>query len=112
MSSPSELQAYVVKVESYLTAYDTAQIGIALFLSNVAAQLALPGTAATVPVDSALYLESPGRTLSLVPRDFSITKLYLTVGGSPSLMSYGFSSSTTLASYQQVTLPSSGAEGG
>lgn len=74
VSSPSELQTYIAKVEGYLTAYETTQIDTALFLSNVATQIPLMGT--TVPVDSALYFESSGRTLSLMPSDFAITKLY------------------------------------
>ncbi|MGD0836176.1 MAG: C25 family cysteine peptidase [Polyangia bacterium] len=83
VSSPSELQVYIAKVEGYLTAYDTAQIDTALFLSNIATQLTLPSTATTVPLDSALYFETPGRTLSLMPGDFAITKLYASPGAWP-----------------------------
>jgi Peptidase family C25 len=76
VSSLSELQTYITKVEAYLTAYDTTKINTALFLSNVATQLSTPIPGVTVPVDSALYFEAPGRTLSLMPADFTIAKLY------------------------------------
>src|SRR5208337_2616600 len=78
ISSAAELQTYVTKVEAYLTAYETSQIQTALFLSNVATELNFLGT--TIPVDSALYFESPGRTLSQMPGDFTITKLYSSLG--------------------------------
>jgi hypothetical protein len=81
VSSPSELQTYVGKVQSYLTAYDTTRIDTALFLSNVATELTIPSTTITVPVDSALYFETQGRTLSFIPGDFTITKLYSSMGG-------------------------------
>ncbi|MGB8294784.1 MAG: C25 family cysteine peptidase, partial [Polyangia bacterium] len=83
VSSPSELQSYITKVESYLTAYDIAQIDTALFLSNVATEISVPGTATSLPVDSASYFESPGRTLSFMPSDFAITKLYSSLGSWP-----------------------------
>lgn len=83
VSSASELQTYITKVEGYLTAYDTAQIDTALFLSNVATELTIPDTGTTIPVDSALYFETPGRTLSLMPSDFAITKLYSSLGAWP-----------------------------
>ena len=76
VSYPSELQTYITKVEDYLASYARAQIDTALFLSNVATQIPIPYTSTTVPVDSALYFEAPGRTLSLMPSDFAITKLY------------------------------------
>jgi len=76
VSSSEELQAYIAKVADYLTTYDSAQIRTALFLSNVATQLSVPFTTAAVPVDSALYFETAGRTLSRVPSDFAVTKLY------------------------------------
>ena len=80
VSSPAELQTYITKVEAYLTAYETSQIQTALFLSNVATELTIPGTTTTIPVDSALYFETPGRTLSQMPSDFAITKLYSSLG--------------------------------
>jgi len=73
--SADELAAYVAKVERYLTDYDVARIGTALFLSNLATELAL-GDVGSVPVDSSVYFESPGRTLSLIPGTFAISKLY------------------------------------
>ncbi|MBN2573046.1 MAG: hypothetical protein JXP73_00640 [Deltaproteobacteria bacterium] len=74
-TSASELDAYIAKVELYLTAYDPTRVETALFLSNLAA--------ASIPVDSALYLETPGRTLSLLPDDFAVTKLYSTRSDQP-----------------------------
>jgi hypothetical protein len=85
VSSPEELQTYITKVEAYLTAYDTTKIDTALFLSNVATQLPTPIPGMTVPIDSALYFEAPGRTLSLMPSDFAITKLYWSGSGAAKL---------------------------
>ena len=76
VSSPAQLETYIDKVRSYLTAYDVTRIGTALFLSNVATQLSLPLTETSIAVDSALYLEAEGRTLSLLPTSFAIGKLY------------------------------------
>ena len=75
-SSSSELDAYFAKEKQYLTAYNVSGIGKALFMSNVATDLQLLGQ--TIPIDSALYFEDPGRTLSFVPSDFAVTKLYAT----------------------------------
>jgi hypothetical protein len=75
VSSLAELEAYLGKAQRYLTSYDTARVGTALFLSNVATQLTL-AQALSVTVDSALYFESPERTLSLIPNGFSVSKLY------------------------------------
>jgi hypothetical protein len=85
VASLSELEAYIAKVERYLTAYDTTRIGTALFLSNMATQLSVPQTAATIAVDSALYFETPGRTLSVVPSGFAITKLYSSLADRPNV---------------------------
>lgn len=79
VASTGELAAYLAKVERYLTAYDTARIGTALLLSNVATQLSLGGD--PVPIDSALYFESPGRTLSVLPSTFAVAKLYSLADG-------------------------------
>jgi hypothetical protein len=76
VATPAEADAYVAKVERYLTAYDTSRIGTALFLSNVATQLQVPWSSAPLPVDSALYFETADRTLSLLPPSFAVTKLY------------------------------------
>ncbi len=77
-SSAAELSAYVAKETAYLTAYDTSRIGTALFMSNVATDITIPVINDTVPIDSALYFEYPGRTLSFIPADFQVTKLYAT----------------------------------
>jgi hypothetical protein len=76
IASPAELEAYLAKALRYLTAYDTTRVGTALFLSNVATELALGATSETIAVDSAYYFETAGRTLSLVPPGFAVTKLY------------------------------------
>jgi hypothetical protein len=76
VASTDEIRRYVDKVLRYLTAYDTHRIGTALFLSNVATELSLPWSATPLPVDSSLYFEAAGRTLSLLPSTFQLTKLY------------------------------------
>jgi hypothetical protein len=75
-SSAAEIATYVAKATAYLTAYDTTRIGTALFLSNVATEITVPIVNTTVPVDSALYFETNGRTLSTIPTDFDVRKLY------------------------------------
>jgi len=81
VSSPAELQAYIAKAAAYLTAYDTTRLNKALFLSNVATDITVGST--TIPIDSALYFETPGRTLSQMPSSFSITKLYSSLSNWP-----------------------------
>jgi hypothetical protein len=83
VSSPAQLETYIGKVESYLTAYDVTRIPTALFLSNVATEVSLPFSEAPVPVDSALYFEAQGRTLSLLPSGFAVTKLYSSLVDAP-----------------------------
>jgi Peptidase family C25 len=76
ISDAAALEAYIAKVERYLTSYDTTRIGTVLFLSNLATEIDVPFTSAALPVDSAVYFETAGRTLSLVPADFAVSKLY------------------------------------
>jgi hypothetical protein len=82
-AAAADVEAYIAKVERYLVAYDTDRIGTALFLSNVATQLSIPSTTAPIPIDSALYFENGGRTLSLIPRNFAVTKLYSSLANRP-----------------------------
>jgi hypothetical protein len=83
VASAAELSDYIAKVERYLTDYDTTRIGTALFLSNVATQLSIAQATASVPIDSARYFETPGRTLSLVPGGFVVTRLYASLADRP-----------------------------
>lgn len=92
VSSQDELQTYIAKATQYLTAYDTSRIATALFLSNIATTLSVP-LVGDVPVDSAFYFEAPGRTLSILPTDWDITKLY------------SDSTFSTAAGAQQLTVP-------
>ncbi|MBS2021133.1 MAG: hypothetical protein JST92_01895 [Deltaproteobacteria bacterium] len=81
VSTSNEADRYLAKATAYLTNYDTTRIGTALFMSNVATDLYFGGV--DIPVDAAFYFEAPGRTLSLVPSSFKVTKLYSSIGGAP-----------------------------
>jgi hypothetical protein len=76
VSSAAELAAYVAKETAYLTAYDTSRLNAALFMSNVATDVTIPVVDVTMPIDAGLYFQAPGRTLSLVPSAFNVTRLY------------------------------------
>jgi hypothetical protein len=85
--TPAEAELYIDKVQHHLTAYELARLPTALFLSNVAVTVTVPFINVDVPVDSAIYFEMTGRTLSLVPPDYTVTKLYasLAVPGAQTL---------------------------
>jgi len=101
VANVTEAEATVAKVERYLTAYDTSRIGTALLLSNVATQLSIPPAVASLPVDSALYFEAAGRTLSLVPSGFAITKLYASLADRPDASAISVASQ--VAAFEQGT---------
>jgi hypothetical protein len=82
VSSAAELSAYFAKEQAYLNNYDLSRINTALFMSNIATYVTIPVLNTTVPIDSALYFEAPGRSLSFIPRAFDVTKLYSNIGGS------------------------------
>ena len=72
-STPSEAAAYIAKVESYDGMYPVDRTTTSLVVSDVAAEYL------GVSIDSAWYLESQGRSLSLLPYGFTYDKLYATV---------------------------------
>ncbi len=72
VSTVEEVERYTSRVISYTTRYNTSRIKSLLFLSNVAAKYM------GISFDSAEYFEQPGRTGSLIPPDFAITKMYAT----------------------------------
>ena len=77
VSTPDEAEAYRQKVIRYLTAFPAADVPKAVLMSNVATQLV------GLDVDGALYLESAGRTASLLPQGFAVRKLYATLQADP-----------------------------
>ena len=86
VSSPEELNVYLGKVLAYLTRYDLSRINTALLLSNIATEVTVPVINQTVPVDAALYFQTPKRTISLIPAADEITRLYSSLkwpGASP-----------------------------
>ena len=91
-SSLAEVQAYTAKARAYLT---TAPAARALFLSNVADSVTIPGIEVDVPIDAALYFQYPGRTLSLMPPSFEVTRLYSSLGAWPGAQPLTISSERT-----------------
>ncbi|MBI5532360.1 MAG: hypothetical protein HY898_06580 [Deltaproteobacteria bacterium] len=71
-TTAEEADRYLQKVVTYLTKYDLSKVGSCLVLSNVATQFA------GMDIDGAFYFESTGRTLSLLPPDCQIRKMYAT----------------------------------
>ncbi len=72
VQTAAEADAYLAKVVQHLTAFDSAAASRALVISNLAFRLAGAG------IDAAVYLESSGRTLSLLAGGVEVSKLYAT----------------------------------
>lgn len=76
VSTLGEANLYVAKAIHHLTAYELDRAATALLLSNVATMLTVPYVDVDVPIDSAIYFEMTGRSASLIPPDYAVTKLY------------------------------------
>ncbi len=74
--STTDVDRYVAKVLHHLTAHGTTGAHHTLLVSNIATTLDVFG--ASLPVDSAYYFVEPGRTLSLLPANEVVDKLYAT----------------------------------
>jgi len=72
VSTSAEADRYFDKVSSYLTAYEVARVPEMLLLSNVATQFA------GIDIDGAWYFEAEGKTLSLLPANTNVRRLYST----------------------------------
>ncbi len=70
VSSPEEADRYIEKVESYLSAYPPKAMMKIGLVANIATEYN------GIVINAGYYFESPNRTVSLIPPQFSVEKLY------------------------------------
>lgn len=95
VSTAQEAEIYYEKVIKYVSDYNTAAVKKALLLANIATNFN------GLDINAGYYFEATGRTVSAIPQDFTITRLYAQTLPPPSLSSKALSNSAQIAAYNE-----------